>query len=123
MAPTLGNGKICYLEIPAGDVEVSAAFYRNVFGWDMHTRGGGAVTFNDSVGEVNGAFVTGRAAAREIGLLVYIMVYDAAAALAAITAGGGRVVEAVDPDELEVTARFADPFGNIFGIYQQPRAI
>ena len=27
------NGKICYLEIPATDVEASAAFYERVFGW------------------------------------------------------------------------------------------
>ena len=33
MAPTLGNGKLCYIEIPASDVQVSAEFYRDVFGW------------------------------------------------------------------------------------------
>src|SRR6266545_3072570 len=28
MSPTYGNGKICYVEIPATDIERSAAFYR-----------------------------------------------------------------------------------------------
>jgi hypothetical protein len=27
--PTYGNGKICYLEIPANNIEVSASFYEN----------------------------------------------------------------------------------------------
>jgi predicted enzyme related to lactoylglutathione lyase len=33
MAPTLANGKLCYVEIPAIDVSRSALFYREVFGW------------------------------------------------------------------------------------------
>jgi predicted enzyme related to lactoylglutathione lyase len=32
MPPTLGNGKICYLEIPATDLARSAEFYQRVFG-------------------------------------------------------------------------------------------
>src|SRR5262249_20824492 len=31
MTPTLGNGKICYIEIPARDVRRSAEFYEKVF--------------------------------------------------------------------------------------------
>ena len=31
--PTLGNGKICYLEIPATDIDVSVKFYETVFGF------------------------------------------------------------------------------------------
>ncbi|MGZ8844604.1 MAG: VOC family protein [Pyrinomonadaceae bacterium] len=31
--PSLGNGKICYVEIPATDIATSAEFYRAVFGW------------------------------------------------------------------------------------------
>lgn len=27
--PTYANGKICYIEIPAKDVEISASFYRS----------------------------------------------------------------------------------------------
>jgi len=42
MPPTLGNGKVCYLEIPAVDVERSAAFYTAVFRWSTRRRGDGA---------------------------------------------------------------------------------
>ena len=73
MAPTLANGKICYLELPAVDVAESAAFYREVFRWTVRKRGDGAIAFDDTTGEVSGAFVTGRKAAPP-GLLFYIMV-------------------------------------------------
>ena len=37
MPPTLANGKICYVEIPANDIAQSAEFYRAVFGWGSQT--------------------------------------------------------------------------------------
>ena len=69
MPPTLGNGKIRYLEIPAGDVSRSAAFYRAVFGWQLRRRGDGQTGFDDSVGEVSGTWVTGRPPSPQPGLL------------------------------------------------------
>ena len=51
MPPTLGDGKICYIEIPATDVERSAVFYRNVFDWNIRQRGDGAAAFDDGVGK------------------------------------------------------------------------
>jgi predicted enzyme related to lactoylglutathione lyase len=38
MPPTRANGKICYVEIPATDVERSSRFYADVFGWPLHHR-------------------------------------------------------------------------------------
>jgi predicted enzyme related to lactoylglutathione lyase len=32
MPPTLANGKICYIEIPAKDIARSADFYKRAFG-------------------------------------------------------------------------------------------
>ena len=43
--PTLATGKICYLEIPAADVERSSRFYSDAFGWELRTRGDGAIAF------------------------------------------------------------------------------
>ena len=31
MAPTLANGKICYIEMPSTDIARSSAFYKQVF--------------------------------------------------------------------------------------------
>ena len=47
MPPTLGNGKICYIEIPATDIGRSADFYSKVFGWKIRQRGDGATAFDD----------------------------------------------------------------------------
>jgi predicted enzyme related to lactoylglutathione lyase len=118
--PTLGNGKICYIEIPAQDIEQSSSFYRDVFGWQLRTRGNGAVAFDDGVGQVSGAWVLGRNPMTEVGLLVYVMVESAAAAVASVVEHGGTIVQPIGGDAPEITARFSDPAGNILGIYQEP---
>jgi uncharacterized protein len=118
--PTLGNGKICYLEIPAANIQQSADFYSQVFGWRIRRRGDGALAFDDAVGEVSGSWVINRSPATEPGLLVYIMVDDAAKTVDAIVAHGGEIVQKIGVDAPEITARFRDPGGNVIGIYQQP---
>jgi len=119
--PTLGNGKICYVEIPATDVARSSAFYQKVFGWNVRKRGDGKLAFDDGVGEVSGTWVTGRKPMTEVGLLIYIMVDDAAATIESVKANGGKIVQAIGADHPEMTARFMDPGGNILGIYQEPK--
>ncbi len=118
--PTFRTGKICYIEIPATDIQQSAEFSQRAFGWQIRRRGDGATAFDDTVHEVSGTWVLGRPAAAEPGLMVYIMVGSAATALEAIVAAGGKVVEPVDPRAREVVTRFRDPAGNLIGIYQQP---
>lgn len=120
MPPTLANGKICYLELPATDVARSAEFYGAVFGWRIRQRGDGHTAFDDTTGEVSGAWVTGRPPASAPGLLVYIMVDSVAATLDAVTASGGEVVQPIGGDAPEITARFRDPGGNVIGLYQEP---
>jgi predicted enzyme related to lactoylglutathione lyase len=117
--PTLGNGKVCYIEMPAIDIQVSADFYHNVFGWNVRTRGDGAIAFDDGVGEVSGVWTTKFKATAGPGMLIYIMVDDIHAIMEAITANGGKIVQPVGMDAPEVTARFSDPAGNILGIFQQ----
>jgi uncharacterized protein len=121
MPPTIANGKICYIELPAADAARSAEFYRTVFGWNIRTRRDGHLAFDDSVGEVSGSFVTGRPpSSGKPGLLMYVMVDSVAATLDAILAGGGAVVQPIGADAPEITARFADPAGNVIGLYQEP---
>jgi hypothetical protein len=120
MPPTLENGKICYLEIPAADIRRSSAFYQAVFGWPLRERGDGKTAFDDAVGGVSGAWVTGRPSSSEPGLLVYIMVDSVAATVDAIVANGGGIVQPIGVDAPEITARFRDPAGNVIGLYQQP---
>src|SRR5262249_10269425 len=121
MPPTLRNGKICYVEVPALDVERSATFYKAVFGWNVRQRGDGSTAFDDGVGEVSGTWKRGRPPATDPGLLIYIMVDSVAATLDAIRAHGGDVVQPIGADAPEITARFRDPAGNVIGLYQEPR--
>ena len=122
MPPTRGNGKICYIEMPATDVAKSAEFYQKTFGWNVRRRSNGTTAFDDTVGEVSGAWVLGRPPATP-GFVVYIMVDSVADACAAIVANGGTIVQPIGVDDPEITARFRDPGGNIVGLYQEPRKV
>ncbi len=55
MPPTMANGKICYIELPATDIARSADFYKQVFAWNVRKRGDGSTAFDDTTGEVSGA--------------------------------------------------------------------
>jgi predicted enzyme related to lactoylglutathione lyase len=120
MAPTLANGKICYLEIPTADIPRSVSFYQKVFGWQIRGRGDGATAFDDGAGEVSGAWVSGRPTSPVPGLLLYIMVDSVSTTVELVVANGGRIVQPIGMDAPEITARFADPDGNVLGLYQEP---
>lgn len=113
------NGKICYIEMPATDPARSAEFYLQVFGWTVRRRGDGAIAFDDTTGQVSGAFVTARPP-QSPGFMVYIMVDNAVAAVQKLEAAGAEIVQPIGGDPGEITARFRDPGGNIVGIYQEP---
>ncbi len=117
--PTLATGKLCYLEIPATDVERSARFYCDAFGWEVRTRGDGELAFDDAVKEVSGSWVTGRPPSAEPGIMVHVMVADLEAALAAVHAAGGEVISN-DVAPGEKVGHIRDPAGNVIGVYEQP---
>jgi hypothetical protein len=117
--PSYANGKICYIEMAAKDIQKSSAFYTKVFGWMTRTRGDGSVAFDDTVGQVSGTWRTDRQPTTQTGLLIYIMVADIETTMAAIKANGGKIVQPVGADAPEVTARFSDPAGNVLGLYEQ----
>jgi predicted enzyme related to lactoylglutathione lyase len=120
MPPTPANGKICYIQIPATDVARSADFYHRSFGWNVRRRSDGKIAFDDTTGEVSGAWVLGRPPSSEPGLLFYIMVDSVAAAIDLVVANGGELVQPIGVDAPEITVRFRDPGGNIIGLYQEP---
>jgi hypothetical protein len=120
MPTTSAHGKVCYLEIPTTDVQRSADFYATVFGWRIRQRSDGATAFDDTIGEVSGAWMLGRPPTTEVGLLTYVMVDSVAATLDVIVANGGALVQPIGGDPGEITARFSDPAGNVIGLYQEP---
>lgn len=117
--PTYANGKICYIDIPALDIAVSAEFYGKTFGWKIRTRGDGSVAFDDGAGEVSGTWSLGRPPAAP-GFVIYIMVDSVEETAEKVVANGGTIVQPIGMDAPEITARFSDPAGNIVGLYQQP---
>ena len=114
------SGKICYIEMPATDIARCADSYKSVFGWNIRKRGDGSTSFDDTVGEVSGAFVLGRPPMSQVGLLIYIFVDSVAATVDKVVAQGCEIVQPIGADAPEITARFRDPAGNILGLYQHP---
>ena len=122
MSPSIPNGKICYIQLPALDIERSAAFYEAVFGWHIRRRSDGRVAFDDATANgVAGTWVTDRPAAPDPGLLVYVMVDSVQQTLDRICASGGEIVTPLTAQGPgEAVATFRDPAGNVFGVAQQP---
>ena len=117
--PTLGNGKICYIEIPTDDIEKSVEFYQKVFGWNIRKRSDGIIAFDDGVGQVSGTWRMDRLPVKDDSMMVHIMVADMEKTIAAIIKNGGKIVRPVGMDPPEITAWFTDPAGNVMGLYQE----
>ncbi len=118
LQPSFANGKICYIEIPALDVVQSSKFYQIVFGWNIRQDNSGNTSFDDTVGQVSGMWVTGRKPATNPGLLISIMVDSIFDTLKLIVENNGNIVQPPDNNTSEVIARFSDPAGNVFCLYQ-----
>ncbi len=113
--------QICYLEIPAPDVQKAAAFYRTVFGWNVTESGLSDQpysTFSTGEGGLDGGFDS-RKAPEEGGALLYLKTADIAATLKAIAEGGGTVITEKTPvgGDFGFFAVFKDPNGNHVGIW------
>jgi len=116
--PTLANGKICYIEIPTDNIKKSADFYKSVFAWNIRHNDNGDVSFDDTTGQVSGRWVTGRKAGVSE-MIVYVMVDNMQKAIESVLGNGGKIAQPVGMDAPEITARFSDPYGNIFGLFQE----
>lgn len=118
----MAHGKICYLEIPANRAEDSARFYSDIFGWKVRERGDGNLAFDDT-GSVSGTWVKESDRTPEERTRTYIMVDNISESLKQITSAGGRVLtprKEIGPN-MGAFAIFADPVGNEFGLYEEPR--
>lgn len=114
----MSPARFCYVEIPATEVEDSARFYTKVFGWETRTRGDGALAFDDGA-SISGTWKTDRAPMTDPGIVLYVMVDDAEQALARVVEAGGKVVLPLGSLETPGAATFADPVGNVLGVYQE----
>ncbi len=113
-----GFGKLYYVEIPAIDIAISAAFYKAVFGWSVRERGDGATAFDDGAGAVSGVWTTELTPAEEPGFRLYVSVKDAAESARMIEEAGGTIVTPPDMTVVDIVGHFRDPAGNLIGIHQ-----
>jgi predicted enzyme related to lactoylglutathione lyase len=111
---------IDYVELAVDDLEQAKAFYGKALGW----------TFNDYGGEYAGIKDPSRpdhefgglnphpASSRGDGVLALVRTDDVDGALASVLAAGGRIH--IELYEYPGGRRFmfADPWGNILGVYQ-----
>jgi predicted enzyme related to lactoylglutathione lyase len=113
------HGGLSYLEIPALDPRLSAAFYAQVVGWIVQEPDSDHPKFQDPTGHLIGRWVTGRAIAREPGLLPYIYVNQIADAVKRATALGGETVKPLYPEGNVWVATVSDPAGNVIGLWEE----
>jgi uncharacterized protein len=113
------HGGLSYLEIPAVDARLSAAFYQKVLGWSLRGHDTDDPRFNDATGHLIGRWVTGRLISREPGLLAYFYVDHIDDAVERVATCGGEVVDAPYPEGDLWVATVRDPAGNMIGLWQQ----
>ena len=107
------HGEVCYLQIPALDPMLSAAFYETVFGWRIERP----YPSFESPGLI-GQWVADRAPAPDGGLLFWINVERIDLVLDSARANGGEVIEPPSSDGPRWLATIRDPAGNVIGIAQ-----
>ena len=117
----LPRPRLCYLEIPALNLQESIAFYEKVFAWNIRGRESSHPSFDDASGEVSGAWTLDRKSAHAAGLLPYIWVDSISTVLELIAAHDGVVIKTMQLDSPggQWIATFRDPAGNVIGLYQE----
>jgi predicted enzyme related to lactoylglutathione lyase len=126
----MAKGTLNYLQVPAIDLDESASFYEEVFGWQINRSPSvartsdepqtGYVGFVDSSGQVGGEFVLGREPSREPGLLPSILVDSIDTTLDEVVTHGGEVVRPRTPivEGTDWQAMFRDPAGNAMALFE-----
>lgn len=108
-----------HVEIPSANLQRAAKFYHDLFGWKMNYVEEADYMLFETGGNINGAFYHSPQHAGRQGVVVYIEVEDILNTLERINQSGGTTVVARTPvDEMGSFALFADPDGNVLGIWE-----
>jgi predicted enzyme related to lactoylglutathione lyase len=116
-----------WVEIQTRDIEKTANFYENLFGWkiiEKETAEGFDVWIFDTGGEprlqnLRRGGIWSRPKGESLGIVVYIVVEDIETILKRVTELGGRIVIPKTPQGPAYRACFADPSGNLFGLWEE----
>ena len=106
------------MHIPSTDIERSANFYENVFGWTVDRQSPDRASFEDSAKTIGGAFVTNQTVSAEAGFLPYIYVDDIETTVQRIIDAGCEILTKPYVQGNVLVATFRDPSANVVGIWQ-----
>lgn len=116
------DGHICYIEIPAPDVNAAKRFYTTVFGWRMEDSDLGKARYTMfQAGSMMGGLDSSKQPT-DRGVLLYLKVEDIPTTVQAIREAGGELVtnksQVIDgSDAYGFAATFTDPNGNRMGLW------
>jgi predicted enzyme related to lactoylglutathione lyase len=111
---------IDYVELAVDDLERAKAFYGAALGWTFNDYGPeyAGIQHPRQPGEEFGGLFQTTPSTRGEGVQALARTDDAEAALASVLAAGGRVVAELQPYPGGRRFTFADPSGNILGVYE-----
>jgi predicted enzyme related to lactoylglutathione lyase len=109
------DGKLDYLELPAGDLPAVKAFYAAAFGWTFTDWGPGYASFNEGL---DGGFYADAAEAVPAPLPI-LYAHDLEAMLDKVTAAGAQITRPIFPFPGGRRFHFRDPAGNELAVWTQ----
>jgi len=115
--PLARQGKVAYLEVPALDATDSAAFYAEVFGFNVRPGTPERVSFEDGPSHLIGAFTRQRTVSAD-GVMPWIYVTSVQETLQRVVDHGCEIVSHPSPEGDTLLCRFSDPAGNVCGFWQ-----
>lgn len=110
-----------YIELAVGDVQQAKAFYSKAMGWTFNNHGPDYAGIQDPRspgGEFGGLNGDGASPGGHGGVMALARTDDAEQALAAVKAAGGGIVQDLYDYPGGRRFTFADPWGNVLGVYQ-----
>jgi len=116
-----------WVEIRVRDIEKTANFYENLFGWEIvqreATEGFDYWIFDTGdeprIQNIRRVGMWLRPEGENPGVVVYIVVDDIEGVLKKVAELGGEVVSPKTPQGPAFRACFADPSGNLFGLWEE----
>jgi predicted enzyme related to lactoylglutathione lyase len=110
-----------YIELAVRDLSQARDFYAKALGWTFNDYGPDYAGLQDPRNpgkEFGGLNVDGATPTGAGGVLALASTDDADAALAAVQAAGGRIVDELHAYPGGRRFTFADPWGNVLGVYE-----
>jgi predicted enzyme related to lactoylglutathione lyase len=107
------DGKIDYVEMPAGELPALKDFYRKAFGWAFTDYGPSYSAYSEGL---DGGFDSDAASGLR-GPVVVLYAHDLEAMLAKVEAAGGRIVRPIFEFPSGRRFHFTDPSGNELAVW------